>query len=322
MTFRTATCTRLDGPASLELLSVPRAPLGADEVRVAVRAAGVNFPDLLMTRGAYQLRPSLPFVPGMEAAGVVVETRSASVLVGARVIARLRFGAFAEEVVVPASSVVPLPDGVDFDAGACLLVASQTAHHALLGRGALARGERVLVLGATGGVGLAAVRIARLAGAEVIAVGSSEEKLAVATAEGATLAICLDGTDLVERVRALTGGVDVVYDPVGGDLARQAVRLLDWGGRYLIVGFASGEITSFAANHALLKGYSIIGVRAGEAGRRDPAGLARSIHDIMTWAAAGELRPHISHRFPLDRAADALTVLESRQVVGRVVIEM
>ena len=319
-------CTKLDGPSALAIGKRPRPVLKSDDVRVAVRAAGLNFPDLLMTRGLYQYRPELPFVPGMEAAGVVLEVGAdvRGAAVGDRVMALTRTGAFAEELVTPAASVFPLPSGVSFDEGACLMIAGQTAHHALVGRGALKEKETLLVFGATGGVGLAAVQMARILGATVIAVGSSASKLAAARDAGATHTVGTDGSDLVERVRALTGGrgVDVIYDPVGGKMAREGVRLLEWGGRYLVVGFASGEIPRFAGNHALLKGYSVIGVRAGEAARRDPAVLARAVRDIRTWAEAGQLRPHISHRVPLERAADALLALESRQVVGRAVLTM
>jgi NADPH2:quinone reductase len=247
---------------------MPRNALAADAVRIAVRAAGVNFPDYLLTKGEYHLRLQPPFTPGMEVAGVVTETGSSvhEIKVGAQVVAMTRFGGFAEEVAVAKDTVFPLPPSFSFDEGACFLVAARTAYHALVDRGGLQRGETALVLGATGGVGMAAVQLAKHLGANVIAIGSNDVKLACAQAAGAQHTINYRETDLVEGVRKLVRTVDIVFDPVGGDRAIQAARLLGWGGRFLVVGFASGVIPSFSANYALLKGYSIVGVRAGESG--------------------------------------------------------
>ncbi len=323
-TFRAAVCCALAGPDAIEIRDVSRPALTRGSVRIAVRASGVNFPDYLLTRGEYQLRLEPPFTPGMEIAGVVVESSDVAgrFRVGDKVIAAMQVGGFAEEVVVGESAVVPLPPAFSFEEGACFLIAAQTAYHALLTRGNLSRGETVLVLGATGGVGMAAVQLAAHLRAHVIAVGSSDAKLAAALVAGADAIVNYSDFDLVEAVRSSAGKVDVVLDPVGGDLAIQAARLLGWGGRFLVVGFASGKIPSFAANYALLKGYSIIGVRAGEAARLDPNGFVIATQALLGWASTGALRPNISHRFPLEDAASALRTLAERAVVGRVVLTM
>ena len=322
-TFEAAVCTALTGPQSLRLERLPRQPLASGSLRIAVRAAGVNFPDYLMTRGDYQLRPEPPFVPGMEVAGVVVEpgTAGGGFAAGDRVMAMTRVGGFAEEVTVAAGNVFALPSGFSFDDGASFLVPMRTAYHALIDRGGLGAGDTVLVLGATGGVGMAAVQLAHHRGARVIAVGSDDDKLAMVAATGATHVLNHRRVPLVEAVRALVPAVDIVFDPVGGTLAVEAARLLGWGGRFLVIGFASGEIPRFAANQALIKGYSIVGVRAGEAARRDPPSLAASIARLVAWAGEGDLRPRISHRFPLAEATLALNTLAERRVVGRVVIQ-
>lgn len=321
-TYRAAVCTALNGPDGIELRDVPREEISGGAVRVAVRAAGVNFPDYLLTRGEYQLRLEPPFTPGMEVAGVVTEVgdQVSRVQVGDKVIAFARIGGFAEEVVVSANAIMPLPPLFSFEEGACFSVAAQTAFHALVQRGGLVAGEKVLVLGATGGVGMAAVQLAKQLGAQVIAVGSSDEKLAVVRAAGADFTVNYRNGDLTAEVRKLVDNVDIVLDTVGGDLATQAARLLGWEGRFLIVGFASGDIPTFAGNLALLKGYSIIGVRAGEAARINPKANAQAIKALFDLASGGALKPHISHRFSLDQTASALLALADRQVVGRVVI--
>ena len=324
--FCAAVCTRLDGPDGVETQRVGRKPLGPRDVRVAVRAAGVNYPDLLLTKGAYQLKLEPPFTPGMEAAGEVIEigVEATGLEIGAKVIAGVRSGAFAEEIVVPSGpQLQPLPSGFSFEEGASFYVAARTAYHALVERGGLAQGETALILGATGGVGLAAVQIARALGATVIAVGSSDEKLAVAARLGADHVVNYAAQDLRGRVKDIAPeGVDVAYDPIGGPLALETTRLMAWHGRYLIVGFASGEIPTFPANHALIKGYSIIGLRAGEAARRDPSSVEGCQRALRAWAEEGRLTPHIGGLFPLERAADALRVLENRGVVGRLAIRM
>jgi len=324
MTYKAVVCEALDGPGALALRDMPQRALAEGEVRIAVRAAGVNYPDLLMTRGGYQLRLDPPFVPGMEAAGTVLEAGpgAGDWSPGDRVIASMRFGGYAEQAVVPAAALVPLPGPFSFAEGAAFMVAARTAYHALLDRARLEAGETLLVLGATGGVGLAAVELGNLRGAHVIAVGSDDDKLAVAGAQGAEAMVNYRTEDFRESVKALTGGrgVDVVYDPVGGRLSKESARLLAWDGRLLIIGFASGVIPTFAANHALIKGYSIMGVRAGESARRNPERTRHGREYLLSLAGQGHLKPHISHRFPLHEATAALETLEHRSVVGRTVL--
>ena len=322
--YRAAVCTALDGPAAIQILDQPRRALSPGEVRIAVRAAGVNFPDLLMTRGLYQFRPDPPFVGGIEVAGVISEIAGdlPGFAVGDAVMAGGRGGGFAEELIASASAIAALPPSLSFAEGAAYRAAGSTALHALVDRGALRSGEVLLVLGASGGVGMAAVQLGKYLGAVVIATASTPEKRAATLAAGADHALDPAASDFVDQVKALTGGrgVDVVYDPVGGDLAAKATRTLGWGGRFLIVGFASGTIPSFAANHALIKGYSLIGLRAGEAARRDPVLGRRNMAALAEFAAAGVMRPHISHRFTLEQTGDALQALEARAVIGRAVV--
>lgn len=323
-TYRAAVCAALEGPDSLEIRTLPAPALGPQDVRIAVRAAGANFPDLLMTRGGYQLRPDLPFVPGMEAAGDVIEVGSAvtGLTPGDRVMAQLRLGGFAEQAVAPASQMFPLPDALTYEEGAAWYVAATTAWHALHDKAQIKPGETLLVLGASGGVGMAAVQLGKHMGATVIGLASSEAKCAAIRSAGADHAFLNDTPDLPDAVKAATGGkgVDVVYDPVGGPLAITATRTLGWGGRYLIVGFASGEIPKFPANHVLIKGYTVMGLRAGEATRRDPELSVRTRAALIDLASQGVMRPAISHRFPLDQTGEALKALENRSVIGRAVV--
>jgi NADPH:quinone reductase len=322
--FRAATCLALDGPGAIRIEDRAEVPLKSGEVRVAVRAAGLNFPDVLMTYGRYQFRPDPPFVPGMEMAGVVTEVAPdvAGFAPGDRVMGGNKGGAFAEQMVLPASALNPLPSALSFEEGACWHAAAITAWHALHDKAALQPGETVLILGASGGVGMAAVSLARHKRAMVIGTGSTEAKRAAILAAGAEHVLDPADPELAAKVKALTGGngVDVVYDPVGGDLAITATRAIGWGGRYLIVGFASGVIPQFPANHAMIKGYSLIGLRAGESGRRDPDLAERSRLALAALAANGVMRPHISHRFSLEQTGDALRALEDRIVIGRAVI--
>lgn len=322
--YRAAVCATLEGPDSLDIRTLPAPALGPQDVRIAVRAAGANFPDLLMTRGGYQLRPELPFVPGMEAAGDVLEVGSevTNMRPGDRVMAQLRLGAFAEQAVAPAQQMFPLPDALTYEEGAAWYVAATTAWHALQDKAQIKPGENLLVLGASGGVGMAAVQLGKHIGANVIGLASSEAKLAAIRAAGADHAFLNKTPDLPDVVKEATGGkgIDVVYDPVGGPLAITATRALGWGGRYLIVGFASGEIPKFSANHVLIKGYTVMGLRAGEATRRDPELGIRTRAALIDLARQGVMRPAISHRFPLDQAGYALKALENRSVIGRAVV--
>lgn len=326
MSYRAAVCTALTGPDSIRIEKREPPALQPGEVRIAVRAAGLNFPDLLMTYGKYQFRPDPHFVPGMEVAGEVIEIASdvLGISVGGRVMAGGKGGGLAEQLVVPASAIRPLPTALSFEEGACWHSGAMTAWHALHDKAALQPGESVLVLGASGGVGMAAVALAKRKGAFVIGTGSTETKRAAILAAGADHALDPADPELPAKVKALTGGagVDVVYDPVGGDLSIAATRAIAWGGRFLIVGFASGTIPNFPANHPLIKGYSLIGLRAGEASRRDSTLADRTAKSLAELADQGIMRPHISHRFFLDDAADALRALENRAVIGRAVVVM
>jgi NADPH2:quinone reductase len=324
-TYRAVVCEELGPPERLKLRQLPRAALPPGSVRVALKAAGLNFPDVLMIQGLYQHRPALPFVPGMEAAGVVIETAAdvPAPAVGEKVIAQLRTGAFAGEAVVPASQTVPLPEGFSFAEGATFLVAHKTAYHALKTRADLAADQTLLVLGAAGGVGLAAVQVGKALGARVLAAASSEEKLRVAREHGASEAIDYMAEPIEDAVKRLTGGVgvDVVLDPVG-IAQEQALRCVGPGGKLLIAGFAGGSIPAYAANRILLKGCSVIGVRAGEAGRQDPTMRQRELAALQEMADKGLVRPFISTTFPLERCADALRMLAERRAVGRIALEL
>jgi NADPH:quinone reductase len=323
---RTVLCQKLGPPEDLVLTEMPRHKLAPGEVRVAIAAAGINFPDTLTILGKYQHKPPLPFVPGVESAGTIVEVAgdAGPWRVGDRVITRQRTGGYAEEIGLPARQLAPLPEGFDFAEGASFLVASLTAYHALVERAALRPGETLLVHGAAGGVGLAAVELGKVLGAHVIATASTPEKLAVARRRGADHLIDYSREDFVASVRQITSdrGVDVVFDPVGGEALTQSLRAVAWGGRVLVVGFASGSIPELAANRILLKGCSVIGVRAGEAGRQDPARRRCELDAVLALAAQGQVRPLVSARFPLPEWAAAMRLLKSRKAIGRVALEM
>jgi NADPH2:quinone reductase len=321
---RAVLCRTLGPPEDLVLAELPQRALAPGEVRVAIAASGINFPDTLTILGKYQHKPALPFIPGVESAGTVVEVATDAALwrIGDRVITRQRTGGYAEEIVRPASDLVPLPEEFDFAEGASFFVASLTAYHALVERAQLQAGETLLVHGAAGGVGLAAVELGKLVGARVIATASSAAKLAVASGRGADDLIDYTSEDFVAAVRRITDdrGVDVVFDPVGGAVLTQSLRAVAWGGRVLVVGFASGTIPELAANRILLKGCSVMGVRAGEAGRQDPARGRAALAALLAYAARGHLRPHISHRLPLSEFARGMRLLMERQAIGRVVL--
>ena len=316
-------CRELGPPERLRVERIASTPLAPGDVRIAVHAAGINFPDILMAAGEYQLKPELPFTPGVEAAGEVTEIADgvAGVTVGDRVMVRMRYGAYAEEVVVQHGQLTPLPSNFDYAEGATLLAAHGTAHHALVDRGALQPGEVLLVHGAGGGVGLAAVEIGKLSGATVIAAASSEEKLAIAKARGADHLVLTTREPFRDAVKRITGGrgADVVFDPVGGETFEHSLRCIGWGARILVVGFTGG-IGLARTNLLLIKGASVIGVRAGEAMRRNPAAGAARIAKLLEWAEAGKIRPHISHRLPLENVAPAMRLLIDRQAIGRVAL--
>jgi NADPH2:quinone reductase len=317
-------CRELGPPEKLRLETFAPVPLVPGQVRVAVRAAGINFPDVLMAAGEYQLKPELPFTPGVEAAGEVTEIEGVSgVDVGDRVIVKLRDGAYAEEVVVAPSQLTPLPKNFDEAEGATFLAAHGTAYHALVDRAQLMRGEVLLVHGAGGGVGLAAVEIGKLLGAVVIAAASSEEKLAVAKAKGADHLVLYGREPFRDAVKRSTDGrgADAVFDPVGGEIFENSLRCIAWGARILVIGFTGG-IGLARTNLLMIKGASVLGVRAGEAARKNPALGEERLKTLLAWAAGGHVRPHISHRLPLEDYAQAMRLLIDRKAIGRVALVM
>lgn len=297
---------------------------GPGEVVVDVRAASLNFPDALIVQGRYQVKPALPFSPGAELAGIVASVGEgvSTVRPGERVIGSPGHGGFAQRCVVPVARLTPLTEGMDFDTGAAFMLTYGTSLHALRGVARLQPGETLLVLGAAGGVGLAAIEIAKAMGARVIAAASSEDKLALCRQVGADATIDYQREDLRRRVEALTDGrgADVVYDPVGGAHAETALRATAWRGRYLVVGFAAGEIPRIPLNLALLRERAILGVYWGEAMRRDPAALRADMGQLLQWFDAGKVRPVISERVTLAGAADAIARMANRQVKGKVVV--
>jgi len=317
-------CKQYGPPESLRVEEVPDLVPGERQVVIDVHAAGVNFPDSLIIEGKYQFQPPLPFAPGSECAGVVraVGAGVKNASVGDRVIAFTVYGAFASQVVVDATRLVPMPAGLDFATAAAFVMTYATSYHGLVDRGALRAGETLLVLGASGGVGLAAIEIGKAVGARVIAAASSAAKLAVCREHGADELIDYSGEDLRERLKALTGGhgVDVTCDPVGGAYTEPALRSCAWRGRHLVVGFANGEIPRIPANLALLKGCAIVGVFLGDYLRREPARAAADIGTLFEWLAAGKLRPHIAASYPLARGGEAIRALMERRVSGKLVI--
>ena len=317
-------CKAYGPPESLVIEDVASPQPGPGEVVVSVKAASVNFPDVLIIQNKYQVKPPLPFSPGSEVAGIVkaVGDEVSAVKPGDRVMAFTAFGAFAEEVKTDAQRLLPLPAGMDFETAAAFGLTYATSDHALRDRGQLAAGETLLVLGAAGGVGLAAIEIGKALGARAIACASTDDKLAVCRAHGADDTINYATEDLRERVKALTGarGADVVYDPVGGQYTEPALRSIAWRGRLLVVGFAAGDIPKIPLNLTLLKGCAIVGVYWGEFTRREPQRFADSMQQLGRWYGEGKLKPHVSQTFPLERAADALTLMANRLVKGKVVL--
>ncbi len=313
----------------LQALSTPLVPVtlalpvpGQGELRLSVRACGINFADTLIVHGRYQERPALPFVPGMEVAGVVdaLGEGCAGPAAGTRVAAFAGHGGLAEMLCVPAAACVPLPEAMSDVEAAGFPIAYGTSHLALA-EARLHAGERLLVLGAAGGVGLTAVQIGALMGAEVIACARGAEKLEVARAAGAHHLIDSEGGDLRERVKAL-GGADVVYDPVGGELFTAALRACNPGARMLPIGFASGSVPQIPANLLLVKNITVIGFYWGGWARHDPARVAASFSTLFGWYEEGLLKPHVSHVLPLERANEALDLIRTRAATGKVVVEI
>ena len=319
-------CHKFGLPEDLTLGDVPSPPLSAGCVRIAVRACGVNFPDVLMIQGLYQLKPPFPFSPGLEIAGEIIELGSdvPELQVGGRVMATMMYGGFAEEVVVPAATILPMPAEMSYEHAAGFPLAYGTSHVALSHRARLKAGETLLVLGAAGGVGLTAVELGKRLGARVIAAASNPEKLELARSYGADELIDYTSENLRDRLNELTKGegVDVIYDPVGGDIFDQAVRRLAWEGRYLIIGFASGRIPSLPANIALLKNASIVGTFWGAYPQNNPGLIRDSFSQLRAWYAAGVLKPHIHKVFALEDAAPALRQLMDRRAMGKVLLKI
>jgi NADPH2:quinone reductase len=318
-------CRELGPPESLRLENFASVPLKPGEVRVAVRAAGINFPDILMAAGEYQLKPPLPFTPGVEAAGDVVEVNAAGggVKVGDRVIIKMRHGAYCDEAVTTPTQLVKLPSNFDYAEGATFLAGHGTAYHGLIDRARLQPGEVLLVHGAGGGVGLAAVEMGKMLGAVVIATASSDEKLDIAKARGADHLVRYDQEPFRDAVKRITDGrgADVVFDPVGGEVFENSMRCIAWGARLLIIGFTGG-IGLAKTNLLMIKGASVLGVRAGEAVRKNPALGEVRIKALLEWAEAGKIRPNVSHRLPLEDYARAMRLLIDRKAIGRVALTM
>ena len=317
-------CKELGPPEKLVVEEVPALKPGKGQVVVSVKAAGVNFPDTLIIQGKYQFKPEPPFSPGGEVAGVVKELGEGVTgwKPGERVIAGSTWGGFAQEIAVEADRLLRMPEGMDFVSGSAFLLTYGTSYHALKDRAQLQAGETLLVLGASGGVGLAAIQIGKAMGARVIAAASSDAKLAVCKQNGADELINYAAEDLRSRVKAITAGkgVDVVYDPVGGPYSEPALRDMAWNGRFLVVGFAAGDIPKVPLNLALLKGCSIVGVFWGAFTRNEPEHNRRNNEELMQLFAAGKVKPHIHATYPLERAAEALNDVLHKRVSGKVVL--
>jgi NADPH2:quinone reductase len=319
-------CKKYGPPESLVIEDVPAPIPGAGEVRIGVHAAGVNYPDNLMIVGKYQVQPPLPFSPGFELAGEILEVSDGVTHLqpGQRVAATSMGGAMAEEICVPSTNVVPIPDMMDFSSAAGFIITYGTSYHALRQRAQLKPGEKLLVLGAGGGVGLTAVEIGHLMDAEVYAAASSADKLELAESRGAAHLINYSEGSLRDQVRELTGGqgVDVIYDPVGGDLFTDCLRSVDWGGRILIIGFASGSIPDIPANMPLLKGISIVGVFWGTFAQREPEANLQNMRELLTWYEQGNLKPCISRTYSLENAPQAMQALLERRASGKLVVTL
>ena len=317
-------CENPIGAEALTWKELPTPEPKVGEVRVAIRAASLNFPDLLIVQNKYQMKPPLPFVPGSEYAGVIeaVGEGVKGLKPGDAVAAFGGTGGFGTHACVADALVMPLPPGFAFDDASAFILTYGTTHHALLDRGALKAGETLLVLGAAGGVGTAAIQIGKVAGARVIAAASSDEKLELCKQIGADATINYASGNLREELKALTNGKgpDVVYDPVGGDLAEPVFRSIAWRGRYLVVGFAQGTIPALPLNLALLKGASVVGVFWGDFARREPKANAQGLAELARWYAEGKVKPVIDRRLPMDQLMQAYELMGSRKVRGKLVM--
>jgi len=324
--MRALVCKEYGPPEKLLIEEHPDPVPGAGEVLVDIRAAGINFPDVLVIAGTYQVKIPPPFVPGNEAAGIVEAVGEGVTRVepGDRVIVTPHGGGFAEKCVAPEKLCLPLPDSLSFEQGAGFTVTYATSYHAFRQSTELKPGETVLVLGAAGGVGSSAVEIAKALGARVIAAASSDDKLQFARESGADETINYSEVSLREALKQLTGGkgVDVVYDPVGGELAQMALRSLAWHGRYLVIGFACGEIPDFPANIALLKEASITGVWWGTWSSHNPGDSLQNMAELAAMVEAGKLNPRVTESYPLERFADAFAAITARRARGKVILTM
>lgn len=318
--MRAVLCKAWGEPLVVE--EVPSPAVQPGTVKVRVEASGVNFADTLIVAGKYQVKPDLPFTPGIEVAGTVVEAGDGvtGAKPGDRVIGFLSYGAFAEEVVVPADHVYALPDIMDWVSAAAFPVAYGTAHGALAWRAQLKPGEVLLVHGAAGGVGLAAVEVGKIMGATVVATAGSPEKVAMAMEHGADHGIDYSRESIRDRVKELTGGADVVFDPVGGDAFDQSLRCINWEGRIVVIGFASGRIPQIPANILLVKNCAVLGLYWGAYSQRDPETKRKSLEQLLQWQSEGRLKPHVSHVLPMEKAGEALAMLAERKSTGKVVL--
>ena len=317
-------CNELSGPDALTWQDTPTPEPGPGEVRVAIKAASLNFPDLLIVQGKYQMKPPLPFVPGAEFAGVVeaVGDGVKHLSVGSHVAGFGGTGGFGTHTISKAAVLMPLPPAFSFEDAAAFLCTYGTTYHGLMDRAALKAGETVLVLGAAGGVGTAAIQIAKAAGAKVIAAASTDEKCALCKELGADATINYSTQNLRDELKTLTEGKgpDVIYDPVGGDLTEQAFRSIGWRGRLLVVGFANGAIPSLPLNLTLLKGASVMGVFWGEFARREPQNNAACLMQLAAWYMEGKIKPVVEHTLPMSQLKEAFALMGSRQVRGKVVL--
>ena len=317
-------CKEYGLPGKLVVEDVPSPKAAKGQVVVSVKACGVNFPDTLIIQGKYQFKPEMPFSPGGEVAGVVKEIGEGvkRVKPGDRVIAFSTWGGFAEELVVDADRTIQMPASMDFIPASAFVLTYGTSYHALKDRAEIKAGETLLVLGAAGGVGLAAIQLGKAMGARVIAAASSDEKLKVCRNNGADESINYGSEDLRARVKIITAGkgVDVVYDPVGGPYSEPALRDMAWKGRFLVVGFAAGDIPKVPLNLTLLKGCSIVGVFWGAFTKNEPERNRENNWELMAMYAAGKIKPHIHATYPLERAAEALNEVLNKRVSGKVVL--
>ena len=317
-------CKELGMPEKLVVEEVPSPKAAQGQVVVSVKACGVNFPDTLIIQGKYQFKPELPFSPGGEVAGIVKEVGEGVTRVkrGDRVIAFNTWGGFAEEIAVDAERTIPMPSGMDFIPASAFVLTYGTSYHALKDRANLKAGETLLVLGAAGGVGLAAIQLGKAMGAKVIAAASNDAKLQICKQNGADEVINYGAEDLRARIKAVTAGkgVDVVFDPVGGPYSEPALRDMAWKGRFLVVGFAAGDIPKVPLNLTLLKGCSIVGVFWGAFTKNEPERNSENNYDLMAMYAAAKVRPHIHATYPLERAAEALNEVLNKRVTGKVVL--